>query len=193
MDADFQELFSSRQSLVKASRQLRQLHPSDAETQTFDTALSAIDFYASEIDEVTRRIAKPMLFTEMRPSEGYVTAQVFFDVTEMLEKVLSFLDIQDILTVQQVNTTMYSTIAGSSKLQRQLHLEPDTEAYLRDIMTSTVSIRRTVSSHGESLLETLRLRSSKVQRVSTTRRRPNLHSEHGRKDRHRSQSASPRR
>jgi hypothetical protein len=87
------------------------------------------------ISDTTDDLAKSQQATtallELIPPEQRLTEsaarvrQRVFDIPEMLERILSFLSLRDLLNVQQVNRQFFDSISASPKLKRQMCLLPD--------------------------------------------------------------------
>ncbi|TKA71458.1 hypothetical protein B0A55_07799 [Friedmanniomyces simplex] len=71
---------------------------------------------------------EPTLYTEKQPldrQEGTPAAQRVLELPELLENVLQYLEIPDILRFQQVNRSACASVDGSPRLQSTLSLRPD--------------------------------------------------------------------
>ena len=86
-----------------------------------------------KVDEIARKMAESRFFNYQHGSGGGVTAERFFDVPEITERVLLRLDIADILAMQQVNKRSFSIVKGSKKLQRKMHILPEHDGGFRPL------------------------------------------------------------
>lgn len=74
-------------------------------------------------------LASTTLHNERRSHTG-CPARAVFDVPELLEHILSYLNAKEILRASEVDWTMYRTIEASPKLQAILHLRPSPTGFL---------------------------------------------------------------
>lgn len=82
--------------------------------------------------EILREMVEPKFFNRCHGTRS-TTAEKFFDVAEVAEHVMTYLEIIDVLALQRVNKRTFAIIAGSKKLQRKLHLLPDPQAVARGL------------------------------------------------------------
>ena len=68
-------------------------------------------------------LIEPRFYNEIRPDNSSI-AQTTFDVPELFELILDYIDIPDILRVYQVSRGMRDAIEESSRLQTKLCLRP---------------------------------------------------------------------
>ncbi|KAK4961380.1 hypothetical protein LTR10_001870 [Elasticomyces elasticus] len=65
-----------------------------------------------------------------RKDQACYTTSDLFDIPELVEHILKFVDNEDVLRLQAVNRTFNKVIEGSSTLQRTLGLRPDVNSHL---------------------------------------------------------------
>lgn len=72
----------------------------------------------------------PAFYNERIPpsGDGISTAERVFSVAELLEMILGYVAIRDIMSFQQVNHAAYDAIENSPKLQRSLSLRADLQS-----------------------------------------------------------------
>lgn len=114
----------------------------EMQKEKLDDLVVLLEQSARAIDNVARNMAHPRVFNEVHSDAApSVIARRVFGVAELTEKILSFLDIPDMLHVMQVDKSFLDTIEGSTKLLNQLRVRPDHPRFCSVLKTSTQSLR----------------------------------------------------
>ena len=94
-------------------------------------ALESIQSSVRGLRQFLNSLAHPMFFNEKIASiGGYCRAQDVFSIPELLENILHFVEMRDILQMMLVDKNTKLIIQASSKLQRQLSLVGDINSFL---------------------------------------------------------------
>ena len=120
-------------------------------------SLQAIEHAAQQVTNFIKQCARAIPMN-VRPSpRAAAVAMKTFGLPEIAERILLNLEPLDLLRIQQVNTTMLSTITQSPNLQRKLLLRPDPDAFFTPIdpifarpFTTNVRFRRVDRTSEES-------------------------------------------
>lgn len=80
--------------------------------------------------EITSAVAQPIRYNERHSTTSTKNrAQEVLQLPELLEMILSFLDVQDVLQMQGVSRTCFSSIEQSSRLQLRLGLKKSSDGF----------------------------------------------------------------
>lgn len=129
-EEDLAALVASNHALKDALTELRTATGMDSVVG--NAALKEAEKQLSANSEVLRIMVEPKFFNRCHGT-GDMTAEKFFDLAEVPEHVMTYLEIVDVLALQRVNKRTFAIIEGSQKLQRKLHLLPDPQAVARTL------------------------------------------------------------
>lgn len=127
---DTQILLKRQRDLQHAWRVLKTTVHANADMHAqLNSAMTTIEGSMSVINERAVRDVSPERFTQYCPPHATGLAQNVFDIPELLEEMLEYLDIDDSLTAQMVNRQFRDAVNSSIRLQRRLSLLPHTSKH----------------------------------------------------------------
>ncbi|KAK4540795.1 hypothetical protein LTR36_008872 [Oleoguttula mirabilis] len=95
-------------------------------------AVATLEASTAVLRELLSAVAQPHFYNERHsPASSPSRMQDVLDLPELLEAVLSFLDVRDVLRMQQVSKACFAGVEHSPGLQYKLGLRNDAAAFLR--------------------------------------------------------------
>ena len=98
-------------------------------TATLRSIVGAMESSVIGLSDLVHEMADPCFFNERSSAGASHAVHAVLEVPELVENILSHLTVSNLLSAQQVNKTIFEVVRTSLRLQRQVGLLADTNAF----------------------------------------------------------------